>query len=69
MNTNEAGFDRILRILIGVMLLALVFVGPKTPWGWFGLVPLITGLAGHCPLYRAVGIDTCRIGRHHRSAS
>lgn len=61
MTTNEASLDRILRVALGVVLLALVFVGPQTPWGWLGLVPLATGLAGFCPLYRLVGIDTCRL--------
>ena len=60
MKTNEAGIDRVLRIALGLVLLALVFV---TPWGWLGLVPLATGLVGFCPLYRLVGIDTCRLAR------
>jgi hypothetical protein len=65
MMTNEAGFDRALRILVGIALLALVFVGPHTAWGWLGLIPLATGVAGFCPLYRLVGIDTCRLS--HRT--
>ena len=60
MQPNENTIDRALRIIIGVALLALVFIGPKTAWGWLGIVPLMTGLAGMCPLYRLVGIDTCR---------
>ncbi|MBL9013735.1 MAG: DUF2892 domain-containing protein [Myxococcales bacterium] len=63
MMTNEASFDRVLRVVLGIVLLALVFVGPRTPWGWLGLVPLATGLAGFCPLYRLVGIDTCRLAK------
>jgi hypothetical protein len=39
--------------------LSLVFIGPQTPWAWIGLVPLITGLVGFCPLYRVLGINTC----------
>lgn len=66
MQINEAGFDRALRVLIGIALLALVFVGPHTAWGWLGLLPLATGLFGFCPLYRLVGIDTCRLS--HRGA-
>ena len=61
MMTNEASLDRIFRVVLGVVLLALVFVGPRTPWGLLGLVPLATGLAGFCPLYRLVGIDTCKL--------
>lgn len=64
MTTNECGVDRALRVLIGVALLSLVFVGPHTMWGLLGLVPLATGLVGFCPLYRLVGIDTCRVSQH-----
>ena len=68
MKTNEAGVDRLVRILIGVVLLALVFVGPKTAWGWLGMIPLTTGIVGFCPLYRVVGIDTCRARLQHRGS-
>ncbi len=57
--TNEGTTDRALRIVAGLILLSLVFFGPQTPWGWVGLVPLITGLVGFCPLYRVLGINTC----------
>ena len=56
---NVGGADRIFRILLGVVLIALVFVGPKTPWGWNGVIPLVTGLFRMCPLYSLVGINTC----------
>ncbi len=56
---NEGPVDRVLRVLIGIALLSLVFAGPKTWWGLFGIVPLITGLAGTCPLYTLLGIRTC----------
>lgn len=56
---NEGNLDRALRIILGVVLLSLVFVGPKTLWGLIGIVPLATGLMGHCPLYRVVGLSTC----------
>jgi hypothetical protein len=55
------GVERIMRIGLGVALLALVFVGPRTPWGYIGLVPLATGLLGSCPLYTVLGISTCRM--------
>lgn len=58
--TNVGSADRLLRIVLGVILIALVFVGPQTPWGWIGLVPLATGLLRTCPLYSLVGINTCR---------
>jgi len=60
---NEGGLDRLLRIAIGLVVLALVFVGPKTPLGWIGVVPLLTGLVGFCPAYRIFGINTCGIRR------
>lgn len=57
--TNEGSLDRTLRIVVGLVLLSLVFIGPQTPWGWIGLVPLVTGLVGFCPVYRLLGINTC----------
>lgn len=56
---NVGMIDRILRILVGVALIALVFVGPQTPWGWVGLIPLLSGLAGRCPAYSLLGFNTC----------
>ncbi len=57
---NLGGIDRILRVVIGAVLIALVFVGPKTPWGWIGVVPLLTALVGFCPLYSLLGMKTCK---------
>lgn len=57
--TNEGKIDRIARVFLGAVLLSLVFVGPQTPWGLLGLIPLATGSVGFCPLYRLLGIDTC----------
>lgn len=57
---NAGHVDRSLRVLLGVALLSLYFVGPQSPWGLIGLVPLLTGLAGRCPLYSLFGISTCR---------
>ena len=53
--------DRALRIILGLVLLSLVFIGPQTLWGLIGIVPLATGLIGFCPLYRIVGLSTCPI--------
>lgn len=58
---NEGNIDRILRIIFGIALIALVFVGPQTPWGWIGIIPLATGLIGFCPLYAILGIKTCPV--------
>ncbi|MEJ2055557.1 MAG: DUF2892 domain-containing protein [Calditrichaceae bacterium] len=51
MKQNVGGIDKILRIVIGLALIALVFVGPKTPWGWIGLILVLTGLFNFCPAY------------------
>ena len=59
MTANVGTIDRILRIVVGLVLIALVFVGPKTPWGWIGLVPLLTGLVRFCPAYVLLGLNTC----------
>ncbi len=61
MSKNEGTLDRILRVIVGLGLLAMVFVGPQTAWGWIGLVPLLTGLVGYCPLYAVLGIKTCQL--------
>lgn len=58
---NEATVDRVLRVGLGLSALALVFVGPQTMWGWLGLVPLVTGLVGSCPLYTLFGVSTCAV--------
>ncbi|GMV03770.1 MAG: hypothetical protein AMXMBFR53_00520 [Gemmatimonadota bacterium] len=58
---NEHTVERALRVLLGVGLLAIAFVGPKTPWGFLGLIPLATGLLGSCPLYTLLGISTCPV--------
>jgi hypothetical protein len=55
---NEGTVDRVIRVVLGVVLISLAFVGPATPFGWIGVVPLLTGLVGSCPLYRVVGINT-----------
>jgi hypothetical protein len=61
MQKNEGTVDRALRIIAGAVLIALVFVGPQTPWGWIGIIPLVTGLVGWCPAYRLLGLRTCAI--------
>jgi hypothetical protein len=58
---NEGTIDRVLRVIAGAALVSLVFVGPETPWGWIGVVPLVTGLVGNCPVYSLFGISTCPV--------
>ena len=57
--TNEGTADRAIRIIAGLALLSIVFIGPQTPLGWLGIIPLVTGLIGTCPLYMPFGIRTC----------
>lgn len=60
MKCNVGGIDKFLRIVIGLILLSLTVVGPKTIWGLVGLVPLLTGLINFCPLYPVIGLSTCK---------
>ncbi len=60
---NENLIDRSLRVVVGAAVLSLAFIGPQTPWAFIGLVPLVTGLVGHCPAYRILGMSTCPLER------
>lgn len=62
MTRNEGKIDRILRVIVGLVLIALALTGKFTPWGWVGVVPLLTGLVGTCPIYSALGINSCKLG-------
>lgn len=59
MTQNSGGIDKILRIVIGLALIALTVTGVLPAWGYIGIVPLATGLMGWCPLYTMLGINTC----------
>lgn len=59
MKTNEGGIDRMLRIVVGLMLIGLAATGTVGLWGWVGIVPLATGLIGWCPLYAMLGLNSC----------
>lgn len=56
---NEANIERVLRVLVGLGILSLTVIGPKTMWGLIGIVPVLTGLIGSCPLYTIFGFSTC----------
>lgn len=56
---NEHMAERVVRVVLGLALLSIVFVGPQTYWGLVGVVPLATGLLGTCPLYSVFGFSTC----------
>ncbi len=55
---NMHPVERIARIVVGIALLFLVFIGPRTPWGLIGLLPLFTGLVRSCPAYTLLGFST-----------
>lgn len=65
MTRNVGNTDKWLRIAAGIVLLALGLFGPLGWWGLVGLVPLITGLAGTCPVYGLLGLDTCPLDRRN----
>ena len=60
MKRNIGNTERIVRVVIGLGVLSLAFVGPASPWGYLGLAPLVTGAVGWCPPYALLGISTCR---------
>ena len=60
MKQNVGGIDRVLRVIVGIGLISLVFVGPQTVWGWIGVVPLGTAIIGWCPPYALLGISSCK---------
>jgi len=60
MKQNVHNIERVIRIIVGLGIMSLVFVGPQTNWGWLGAIPLITGIVGWCPPYAMLGISTCR---------
>ena len=63
MRTNEGMLDRGLRIIVGLALIGMAATETVGPWGYIGVVPLLTGLIGNCPLYTMLGIKPCRVRR------
>ena len=59
MKTNEGTIDRALRVIAGLVLIALAATGTVGVWGWIGIMPLLTGAIGFCPAYTILGINTC----------
>ena len=58
---NEGTVDRVLRVIAGLVLIAMAVQGMYTPWTWIGVVPLLTGAVGMCPVYSLLGIRTCKV--------
>ncbi|WP_370276992.1 DUF2892 domain-containing protein [Pontibacterium sp.] len=60
MEKNIGNLDKIIRVLVGLVLIALVFVGPQTAWGWIGVPVILIAFFGWCPLYKVLGVSTCK---------
>nr|NJM03680.1 DUF2892 domain-containing protein [Desulfobacula sp.] len=62
MKQNIHNIERVIRVVVGLIILSLVFAGPKSLWGLVGILPILTGLVGWCPPYQLLGISTCKKG-------
>jgi hypothetical protein len=60
MKKNVGSVERVIRVIAGIAILSLAFVGPQSPWAYLGIIPLVTGLMGSCPAYALLGISTCK---------
>ncbi len=59
MKCNAGGIDRVLRVVVGLVLVGLAATGTVGVWGWIGVIPLVTGAVGFCPAYTLLGMNTC----------
>lgn len=59
MKLNVGSTDRALRIIAGVILITLAATGIFAPWGWIGVIPLVTGIFKFCPIYPLFGFNSC----------
>lgn len=64
MENNVGKIDRIIRILVGLLLVSLSVTGLIGAWGWLGLILVATGLMSFCPIYALFGKSTCRMDKH-----
>lgn len=55
--------ERVIRVVLGIALVSMAFVGPENKWFLLGFVPLLTGILGWCPPYQLLGISTCGLGK------
>jgi len=60
MKKNIHPIERVIRVVLGLIILSLVFVGPKSLWGLVGILPILTGVIGWCPPYQLLGISTSK---------
>jgi hypothetical protein len=59
MTKNVGSIDKTIRLVVGLVLIALAIMGVATPWTWIGVLPIVTGLMGTCPAYTLFGVNTC----------
>ena len=64
MKINEGVIDRSLRVIVGLVLIGLAATGTIGMWGYIGIIPLITGAVGMCPIYSLLGINSCPASRN-----
>jgi hypothetical protein len=60
MTKNIHPIERVIRVVVGVVLTSMAFIGPANPWFLIGIVPVLTGVIGWCPPYQILGINTCK---------
>jgi hypothetical protein len=58
MRKNIGRIERIVRVVLGIVVVSLAFVGPRSSWAFLGIIPIVSGLIGYCPPYALLGIDT-----------
>jgi DUF2892 family protein len=68
MTANVGMIDRVIRIVVGILLIAFALrLGfPETGWnwiGWIGVIPILTAIFGYCPAYTIIGLSTCSLTR------
>lgn len=63
MTKNIHPIERVIRVVGGIVLISMAFVGPANPWFLLGFIPVLTGLSGWCPAYTLLGISTCHMKR------
>lgn len=60
LKSNVGSIDRIARVIIGLLIVSLAFVGPQSPWAYLGIILIVTGFISFCPLYRILRLNSCK---------
>ena len=61
MQKNIHPIERVVRVVVGIILTTMAFIGPANPWFLLGMIPVLTGAIGWCPPYQLLGINTCKM--------